>query len=82
MYSNLFIIFAIINIIGITPTDYKSECLESSGKWIEKHNECEFVGKEWCDQRGGVFNECSSACRHNPKAEMCIMVCVPVCKIK
>lgn len=81
MYNNLLILFVIINIIGITPIDYKTECIENSGKWINEYKECEFVSEEWCNQRGGSFDECSSACRHNPKAELCITVCVPVCKI-
>ncbi|MEM0438188.1 MAG: DUF333 domain-containing protein [Candidatus Micrarchaeia archaeon] len=36
--------------------------------------------KELCESAGGHFNECASACRNNPEAEVCIMVCVQECE--
>ncbi|WP_281646503.1 hypothetical protein [Parendozoicomonas sp. Alg238-R29] len=54
-------------------------CLESAGKWLEKYKECEFMPVQSCKALGGEFNSCSSACRHNEDAMMCIQMCVPVC---
>jgi hypothetical protein len=82
MPQNLLIIFAILLIIGNAPSNHEADCLNSSGKWIKEYNECEFIKKAWCDARGGTFIECASACRHAPKSQMCITLCVPVCKLK
>lgn len=91
MYNNLLILFAIVTIINSIPTivinqddpvDYELECVNNSGKWIKEYNECEYIKKDWCKERGGVFDECASACRHNKESQMCIMVCVPVCRLK
>lgn len=54
-------------------------CQQAGGNWIEEHNECEYIGKDWCDAEGGNFNECGSACR-NIESEICTMQCVPFCK--
>ena len=54
-------------------------CLENAGKWLEEHQECEFMPEQSCKALGGEFNGCSSACRHNEDAMMCIQMCVPVC---
>lgn len=53
----------------------------SEGKWIQEHRECEGISQENCSLVGGQFNECASACRHDPEAQFCIMVCVAVCKL-
>lgn len=90
MHNNVLIIFAIIAIINsfLVPVkqekviDYELDCVNNSGKWVKDYNECEFIGRNWCDERQGIFEECASACRHNPKSEMCIMVCVPVCRLR
>ncbi len=88
MINNILIVLAIVTIINIlivTPTglvDYEIDCVNNSGKWIKEYNECEYIGEKWCKERHGSFEECASACRHSPKSEMCITVCVPVCKIK
>ncbi len=54
-------------------------CEEAGGNWLAEYNECEFVDREWCEEAGGTFAECESACRHDPDAEICTMQCVPVC---
>lgn len=54
-------------------------CEEAGGTWLPEYGECEYIGADWCTQQGGVFDECASACRHNPNAEICTMQCVPVC---
>ncbi|MGE3279007.1 MAG: hypothetical protein AB7J40_04435 [Candidatus Altimarinota bacterium] len=56
------------------------DCASANGKWLEDHRECEYVSKEWCDQKGGTFNECGSACRHNPESQICTKQCVIFCK--
>ncbi|MDD4358464.1 MAG: hypothetical protein PHY30_01455 [Candidatus Pacebacteria bacterium] len=86
MFNNTLILFAVIAIINSLQVpqtaNYESDCINSSFKWIENYNECEGVKRDWCKERSGVFDECASACRHNPKSEMCITLCVPVCKLK
>ncbi len=57
-------------------------CQESGGNWLWEHQECEYIGEEFCDQIGGIFLPCESACRHDPDADFCTMQCVPVCKLE
>jgi Omp85 superfamily domain len=60
--------------------DLAKACQNKSGTWLEKYSECEFAGSQWCAASGGRFDECASACRHNPDpAAQCTMQCVPVC---
>lgn len=61
-------------------TDLAAVCESNNGKWSAEYKECEGVGPEWCASNGGRFNECASACRHDPKAEVCTMQCVLVCE--
>jgi len=58
------------------------KCVEEKGVWLVEYGECEGVSQSWCQTNGGYFNECASACRHNPTAEICTMQCVPVCAFK
>jgi len=60
-------------------TDLQTACEKNSGKWLDEFNECEGISQQTCEANDGIFNECASACRHNPKAEACTMQCVPVC---
>lgn len=55
-------------------------CLSFDGNWLPETRECEGMSKEQCESLGGTFNECASACRNNPKAEVCTMQCVIVCQ--
>ena len=64
------------------PEDKYEACELLDGTALEQFNECEFISQEACDYLGGNFYECESACRNDPDAEMCIMMCVPVCKFK
>lgn len=59
--------------------DLGESCRANSGNWLSDFNECELVNQDWCIQNQGDFNECASACRHNPEAEFCTMQCIPVC---
>lgn len=56
-------------------------CEISGGNWLEKYHECEHISGEWCIRHGGAYEFCDSACRHNPKAKLCTMQCVQVCKL-
>jgi hypothetical protein len=55
-------------------------CLSFDGNWLAETKECEGMAKEQCEALGGTHNECASACRNNPDAEMCTMQCVQVCQ--
>ncbi len=84
----LLFIISIIIIIGgslffLVLNDEKAfsideDCIQSGGKWLEDFNECEYLSKERCLELGGLFNGCTSACRHSG-ADLCTMQCVPVC---
>jgi Omp85 superfamily domain len=55
-------------------------CESKNGKWLEKYSECEYADQQRCAATGGRFDECASACRHNPDpAVPCTMQCVPLC---
>lgn len=58
----------------------EANCKDAGGNWLGEFNECEYVSREWCDEKGGQFKECESACRHNPEAEFCTLQCVIVCQ--
>lgn len=55
-------------------------CLSFDGNWLSDSQECEGMSKEQCETLGGIFNECASACRNDPEAEICTMQCVIVCQ--
>jgi hypothetical protein len=57
-------------------------CEELGGNFLEAQNECEYITQEECDLLGGTFDDCASACRHDPNAEVCITLCVPVCYLE
>src|SRR5271167_1783675 len=60
--------------------DLAKACQGKSGTWLEKYSECENVDRQWCETTGGKFDECGSACRHNPDPTApCTMQCIPVC---
>jgi hypothetical protein len=54
-------------------------CLSFDGRWNAAYAECEYMPAQMCEDLGGQFNGCASACRHDPDAEMCTMQCVQVC---
>jgi len=54
-------------------------CRDAGGNWLAEYSECEDVRKSWCESRGGTYNSCASACRHNPDADFCTEQCVRVC---
>jgi hypothetical protein len=54
-------------------------CESYKGTWVDSTFECEGISEENCEDLTGSFNECASACRNNPEAEVCTLQCVPVC---
>jgi hypothetical protein len=54
-------------------------CQQAGGNWLAEYNECEISDRNWCSARNGSFNDCASACRHNPDADLCTQECVFVC---
>lgn len=58
----------------------ESSCHENNGTWLSEYNECVGISETACQDMGGQFNSCASACRHDPDAEICTMQCVLVCQ--
>ncbi len=58
-----------------------SICIGAGGTWDGAHSECGGITENSCTSIKGVWNECGSACRHNPNAEMCTMQCVQFCQM-
>ena len=69
-----------VEVIG-TMQNIVEQCTENGGQWLEEFNECEYISENRCTEMNGEYNECESACRHNPDAEICTAQCVPVCVI-
>ncbi len=59
-------------------------CEEHDWVYLEGYefNECGGISKEICEEIWWNFNECASACRNNPEAEICTMQCVAVCEFE
>lgn len=57
-------------------------CVSFGGEWSVEFSECLGISGEMCAEIGGTWNECASACRNNPNAEICTMQCVQVCEFK
>lgn len=80
----LVILLSIVNLVkeaSNTKEDalnLEEECLLEDGNWLMAYNECEGISQEKCEELGGVFQDCASACRHQ-ESEFCIEVCVQVC---
>ncbi|KEI69553.1 hypothetical protein [Endozoicomonas elysicola] len=55
-------------------------CISSEGsRWLEEQQECEYMAEEICAELGGDFDPCASACRNDPEAMVCVLMCVQVC---
>jgi hypothetical protein len=63
-------------------TTNQEACESAEGTWIESAQECEGISAEYCQEIGGNFNECASACRNDPDAQICTMQCVLVCEFE
>jgi len=56
-------------------------CISQGGTFDKTYRECGGISESQCANIGGTFVSCGSACRHNPKAEMCTMQCVIYCQL-
>lgn len=67
--------------VALTGCTQSSEdlCMQNDGQWIGEANECEGVSEEACNEMGGEFEECASACRHMDDVDFCTQQCVRVC---
>ncbi len=55
-------------------------CVREGGTWDNTYNECTGLGELSCTNIKGIWEDCASACRHNPNAEICTKQCVQICK--
>lgn len=62
-------------------TRIEKACTDAGGKYLAPFSECEDVSSAACTAMGGAYNECASACRHEPEGVMCTAQCVPVCSL-
>ncbi|GIU69668.1 MAG: hypothetical protein KatS3mg002_0904 [Candidatus Woesearchaeota archaeon] len=69
--------FTSVTVIGDENQKKESLCTNIGGVWTGY--DCENISPEKCQEIGGTFNECASACRNNPNAEICTLQCVPIC---
>ncbi|HPN80939.1 MAG TPA: Gmad2 immunoglobulin-like domain-containing protein [bacterium] len=65
----------------LTNDDSAERCLNGGGDWLADYQECENISRDLCEELDGRFNDCTSACRHNPEAEFCTMQCVAICQL-
>ena len=72
---------------NLTPTqtnNLEKYCKDSGGTWLSNYKECEgadsMISETDCAKFKGQYFGCESPCRHNPKTEMCITLCMKVCK--
>ena len=61
------------------PSTPEGACLSFDGTWLEESQECEGMAQAQCEELGGVFNECASACRNDVDEQVCTLQCVIVC---
>lgn len=57
----------------------EEQCTGIGGQWTGY--DCVGLSQEQCTELGGEFNECASACRNDPDAEICTLQCVQVCNL-
>ncbi|MGV8150892.1 MAG: hypothetical protein ACP5NV_04140 [Candidatus Woesearchaeota archaeon] len=64
---------------GTVPAGTQEEqCKNIGGTWTGF--DCTGIDANQCQEIGGKFNECASACRNDPDAQVCTMQCVQVCE--
>ncbi len=63
------------------PQDLYQACELLGGNALPEFDECEMISQAACEQLGGEFLECESACRNDPDYPdvICTMQCVQVC---
>ncbi|MGV8141238.1 MAG: hypothetical protein ACP5NW_02225 [Candidatus Woesearchaeota archaeon] len=65
-----------------TNAEMQDLCRDAGGIWLSESKECEDISEEQCSIMNGEFNECASACRNDPGAEVCTLQCIMVCQFK
>jgi hypothetical protein len=86
MINKIFILFGValmvfLSACSVQKADSSGLCTDLGGNWVDSANECEYISQGDCENIGGSFNECASACRNDPNAELCTLQCVPVCSL-
>ena len=66
-------------LIQLDVAEIEAACIEAEGVFVEEYIECENISEETCTEMGGEFDECASACRHEPEGTICTAQCVLVC---
>ncbi|MDD3647906.1 MAG: metal ABC transporter substrate-binding protein [Candidatus Dojkabacteria bacterium] len=73
--------------VGLTEEEEKSEsvdlvkvCAGNGGTWLADYHECVNLSEQVCGENLGKYDSCASSCRHEPDAQQCITVCVPLCQ--
>ncbi|MFT4261427.1 MAG: hypothetical protein ACMXX9_03270 [Candidatus Woesearchaeota archaeon] len=62
------------------PENKFEACEVAGGNALPEFSECEYISQQICQELGGEFFECESACRNDPEAMFCTLQCVQVCK--
>lgn len=62
--------------------DPRTICAQQGRKWLDEYQECEGMTQKTCEQSGGSYDSCTSACRHDPQYPNvpCIKICIAVCR--
>jgi len=72
------------NKITLVPDNKKGSCESQNGTWYEESKVCEInsFSENQCIDKGGEWNGCASACRHDKDAEVCTLQCVLTCSFR
>jgi hypothetical protein len=71
-------------VINSSSTQSIKSCAQMKGVWYSSEKVCEVnqLSASQCKAKGGIFNECASACRHDSTAQVCTMQCVLTCTFR
>jgi hypothetical protein len=72
------------NKITLIPNNKKGSCESQKGTWYEEGKVCEInsFSENQCIAKGGEWNGCASACRHDKDAQICTLQCVLTCSFR
>lgn len=72
------------NKITLIPNNKKASCESQKGTWYEESKVCEInsFSENQCIAKGGEWNGCASACRHDKDAQICTLQCVLTCSFR
>lgn len=62
-------------------SEFFALCEDYGGISVTQYGECAYVNENACDDMGGVYEPCASACRNLPEYPdvECTMECIPLC---